>query len=382
MSLFLATFFLIYGGMHYYLLVKVRGALNPTSPVLVSLIVFMLIMVCAPVIVRASERAGVEWFAIPMAYVGYIWFGFLFLFLVSSFLFDAWRVLVWLTGLVSGRSLSHITSAHRLYFLLSASLAMLIACYGIVEAGSIRTERIVIKTRKLPKEQGILRIVQISDVHLGVIVRESRVRRILDEVKRADPHILVSTGDLFDGQTDSLSEAIPLFKELGPRFGKFAVTGNHEFYAGLGEFLSFADKAGFRVLRGDGVSIEGVINIAGVDDIAGVPSHLYKGADEKRLLSGLDPGLFTLLLKHRPVVEERALGLFDLQLSGHTHKGQIFPFGYIVKRLFPYLAGEFDLGRGSHLYVSRGTGTWGPPIRFLAPPEVTVIELVPAGEAP
>jgi uncharacterized protein len=382
MSLFLVTFFLIYGGMHCYLLLKVRGALSPTPLVLVSLVIFMLIMVCAPLIVRVSERAGVEWFAIPMAYVGYIWLGFLFLFCVSSLLCDVWRALVCLAGLASGKSLSHIGSAHRLYFLLSASLATLIACYGIVEAGSIRTERIVIKTHKLPKEQGIIRIVQISDVHLGVMVRESRLRRIIDEVKRADPHILVSTGDLLDGQTDSLSGTIALFKEVEPRFGKFAVTGNHEFYAGLGEFLSLAGKAGFRVLRGEGVSIQGVINIAGVDDIAGIPPHLYKGADEKRLLSGLAPGLFTLFLKHRPVVEEGALGLFDLQLSGHTHKGQIFPFGYMVKKLFPRLAGEFDLGHGSRLYVSRGTGTWGPPIRFLAPPEVTVIELVPAGEAP
>jgi hypothetical protein len=112
-----------------------------------------------------------------------------------------------------------------------------------------------------------------------------------------------------------------------------------------------------------------------VDDPAGGE---YANTDEPAVLSAIPEGRFALLLKHRPYVDEKSLGLFDLQLSGHTHKGQIFPFTLVVKLLFPVDAGRVNMENGSTLYVSRGTGTWGPPIRFLSPPEVTVIDLVPS----
>ena len=378
MSLFLVTFFLLYGGMHFYILMKARGAFSLGPLVLVPLVIFMIAMVLAPVFARISERAGLEWCALPIAHVGYLWFGFLFLFVCSTLFLDVVRLLFYLAGLATGGGLSRIAAARTIPFCLAASCALLVTCYGMVEAEQIRTGRLAIKTDKLTKKTGAVRIVQISDVHLGLMVRESRLRRIMDQVRQADPDILVSTGDLLDGQTDSISRLIPLMEELKPRLGKFAITGNHEFYAGLANFIDFAEKTGFTVLRGEGRSVGGVLNVAGVDDRAGIPLHLYRDVPEKELLSGLDRRLFTLLLKHQPLVDRKAVGLFDLQLSGHTHDGQIFPFKYVVRLFFPYTAGHFDLGRGSHLYVNRGTGTWGPPIRFLAPPEITVIDLEPA----
>jgi hypothetical protein len=119
-----------------------------------------------------------------------------------------------------------------------------------------------------------------------------------------------------------------------------------------------------------------VINIVGVDDPTGVQMKIERLVSEKALLSRLPKGRFTLFLKHRPVIDQEALGLFDLQLSGHTHKGQIWPFTYLSGISYPLSDGRFDLAKGSILYVSRGTGTWGPPIRFLSPPQITVIELV------
>jgi len=377
MSLFLLTFFVLYGGMHLYALMKARSAFGFGPAVLLLLAVFMLIMVLAPVIIRVSEKAGLEGFAIPMAYVGYIWFGVLFLFFCGSILFDLWRLVVYVIGAATGKDLSAVTGALRFYFSVAAFGAILIAGYGFLEAEHIKTERIVMETGKLPEGMEALRIVQISDVHLGLIVRNGRLRKIIDEVKKAKPDVLVSTGDLLDGQTDSLSHLTSMFKEVEPRFGKFAITGNHEFYAGLPNFIAFAGEAGFKVLRGDAAGAEKVINIAGVDDIAGKPFGEYRAVAEKDLLGKLDRKVFTLLLKHRPVVDPEAVGLFDLMLSGHTHKGQIYPFIYVTRIFFPFAAGRFDIGKGSQLYVSRGTGTWGPPIRFVSPPEVTLIEVRP-----
>jgi predicted MPP superfamily phosphohydrolase len=118
------------------------------------------------------------------------------------------------------------------------------------------------------------------------------------------------------------------------------------------------------------------MTIAGVDDPTGKRFGLFRGPAEQVLLSKVPRGRFTILLKHEPVIAKEAQGLFDLQLSGHTHKGQIFPFNYIVKIFYPHDAGLVHLPHNAFLYVSRGSGTWGPPIRFLSPPEVTIIHVV------
>ncbi len=230
------------------------------------------------------------------------------------------------------------------------------------------------KSPKISPESGRIRIVQISDVHLGLIVREDRLRSIAAAVKKAGPDILVSTGDLVDGQISRLNDLAEMLGEITPRFGKFAITGNHEFYAGIEQSLEFTKRAGFTILRGSAVS--GPITIAGVDDPVAKAFGLSSPVSEKELLQTLNGNKFILLLKHRPLVDQKCTGLFDLQLSGHVHKGQICPFGILTKIYYPLHAGYGKLTGNAHLYVSRGSGTWGPPIRFFAPPEVTVIDLV------
>jgi predicted MPP superfamily phosphohydrolase len=275
---------------------------------------------------------------------------------------------------------SHLRPSPAVAFYLPLVAALLIAGYGYGEARNVRTERITIKSKKIPESVGSLKIVQISDVHLGLIIRQERLGRILDLVKAAKPDIFVATGDLVDGQINGMPGLAEMFDEIRPPYGKFAITGNHEFYAGLSQALSFTGKAGFTILRGEAVTVGGLLNIAGVDDPAGRNLGLAKDVNEREMLSGLPPEHFTLLLKHRPLVDKEAAGRFDLQLSGHVHKGQIFPFSIATKLYYPVEAGLAEIG-GSLLYVSRGTGTWGPPIRFLSPPEVTIIELV-ADNAP
>jgi len=372
--LFITTFTSIYTSLHVYAFFKLRRAvaLSGASTALVAL--FMILMILTPILVRVVESADFERTAKGFAYVGYTWMGFLFLFVMAALTVDVWRLLVYLAGAVLKTDLNTVKLSARQAFFLPLFAGVLAAGYGLFEASNIRTETLVLKSPKITRP---IRIAQISDVHLGLLVREGRLARILEKVKAASPDIFVSTGDLVDGQTDSLNGVGNLLREIKAPLGKFAVTGNHEFYAGLDRSLQFTKQAGFRVLRGETASVDGLIQIAGVDDPAGGGYGRSREVPERQLLSGLPRDRFTLLLKHRPQVEEGALGLFDLQLSGHAHKGQIFPFSLIHHVLFPYIAGLYDLSSGSLLYVSRGSGTWGPPIRFLAPPEVTVIDLVP-----
>ncbi len=376
MYLFLIIFLLIYSGIHFYAFLKVRAAFAPGTAYSLSLIIFMSLMVFTPFIVRISEGYGFEHFARILSYAGFTWMGILFLFLAFSVTLDIFRLIVYSAGLILGRSFSFLKLPALFCFLAPFIISILIAGYGSFEAGNIRTENIVIKTSKIPESIGSFKIVQISDVHIGLIVREERLKRILREVKAANPDMLVSTGDLVDGQINNLSALVKFFKEIKPMYGKYAITGNHEFYAGLNQALGFIKEAGFTILRGKGLTVEGLINIAGVDDRAGKPYGLFTDVPEKELLSRFSGENFTVLLKHRPDVNKDAVGLFDLQLSGHTHKGQIFPFSLGTKLFYPVDSGLSEIANNAYLYVSRGSGTWGPPIRFLSPPEVTVIELV------
>jgi predicted MPP superfamily phosphohydrolase len=376
MSLFLITFFLIYGCMHFYAYLKVRSALVPGIAATLCIIFFMLVMTLAPLIIQKSEQYGFDLFARIMSYVGYSWMGILLIFFVCSLVIDTFRLVLYAGEFIVQGNFNYLKPTPRLAFFTALILSLSVSIYGSFEARDIVTEKVSITTSKLPEEVERLKIVQISDVHIGLIVREDRVNRIIKEVRRVHPDMLISTGDLVDGQIDNLASLSDILQEINPPYGKFAITGNHEFYAGLEQALDFTRKSGFTLLRGEGRTVNDVINIVGVDDPAGKRYGLFKDVSEKELLSKFHNGKFTLLLKHRPLIDKKSLGLYDLQLSGRTHKGQIFPFSVFTKLRYMNHAGYLKLMENTHLYVSRGSGTWGPPVRFLSPPEVTVIEII------
>jgi predicted MPP superfamily phosphohydrolase len=377
--IFLFVFLSIYSGIHLYCFLKIKRALIFSSRGTDILAIFMALMVFAPVIVRILEKHDFEFTARLVAYLGYSWMGLLFLFVSSILVLDIFRLLLYICALILQSDFSGISPSPRLSFIISLTLSVIIGGYGAFEAQRIRLEHVIIETHKIPQNLGRLKIVQISDVHLGLLVREKRLKKILHRVNSANPDILVSTGDLLDGQTDNLSNLAKMLSEVSTTYGKFAVTGNHEFYAGIARALEFTKNAGFTILKGEGLTVSGVLNIAGVDDPAESRFGLGTKVLEKRVLAALPREKFTLLLKHRPLVDKEALGFFDLQLSGHIHKGQIFPFNLITTLFYPVASGLNNIETTAGLYVSRGSGTWGPPIRFMAPPEVTLIELVYIG---
>ena len=202
-----------------------------------------------------------------------------------------------------------------------------------------------------------------------------------------DADIIVCTGDLIDMQMDHLDGLGQLMSSLQARYGKYAVLGNHEALAGLPASRRFIERIGFKLLSGSGVSIDRLINLVGVDDPAVAGRFQQSTVDEPALLKRFDNGLYTLLLKHQPVVEQQSTGLFDLQLSGHTHGGQcrLPGFGAILTSSQHWKRYEAGLYRADDttLYVSRGLGMEGfgtPRARFLCPPEVVSITL--RGEGP
>lgn len=238
-----------------------------------------------------------------------------FFFVSICFMIDLYRLLLPPAEMILNSDLSRIALSHRSVFFMGFFLSILITSYGLFEAVHIRTEHFEIRSQKIPETVGSVRIVQISDVHLGLMVREKRLNRILSAVRAAEPDIFVSTGDLVDGQMDNMSALAGMLREIRTRYGKYAVTGNHEFYAGLERSLDFTKKAGFTLLRDEGLTIAGLINIAGVDDPAGKRPELDGSVSEKELLSRFPRELFTLVLKHRPLVIRRygAILIFSFQ---------------------------------------------------------------------
>ncbi|MDD5100881.1 MAG: metallophosphoesterase [Syntrophales bacterium] len=376
-GLFLLVFFLIYGGFHFYFFLKVRAAFAPGAVIQMILIAFLILAMMAPIIVRVSERYGFETLARVMSWAGYVWMAVLLLFFSVSLLIDLYRLLIHISTLLSGTGAGLWIPSSRTAFSLPAAIALAMVVYGSFEALNVRTETLEIRSAKIPKSVERIRIVQISDVHVGVLVQGKRLERILRKVREAAPDLLVSTGDLVDGQIDSMTEAAAQLRAILPRHGKFAVTGNHEFYAGIDEALDFTAKAGFTALRGGVVTVADAIDLVGVDDPGMHGPGLEGRSSDREVLTRANPGHFTILLKHQPRVEQDGSGAFDLQLSGHTPRGQIFPFSLITRLVFPFHSGNYRLADGALLHVSRGTGTWGPPVRFLSPPEITVIDLIP-----
>lgn len=368
MILFLLTFLCLYGGINFYFFFRARSVLHFSGPLQVLLLVLLILLILAPAVVRTLESLHCEQAARFVACVGYVWMAFVFLFFVLSVSLELVRFLHKLIVPETG-TLTLKAATFGLSVILSAGLVV----YGCVDARRIRVKTLQIPVQQVIPGDGNLRIVQISDVHVGIIIRNDRLTPILEKVREAKPDILVSTGDLLDGELDNIMTDAERFAAIPAPAGKFAVLGNHEYYAGVSRSIEFTEAAGFQILRDDVTQAAG-ITIFGEDDITGrKPGSTPKSAAFLKALAEKQDG-FVLLLKHQPHIRETAN--FNLQLSGHTHGGQLFPFGFIVKLYFPRTYGLHTLSENKLLYISRGTGTWGPPVRIFAPPEITVIDLI------
>lgn len=343
---------------------------------------FLVAMVVAPIAVRLLDRHGLPLASRYLAYICYTWMGLLFFFFWMSICLDVFNVSMRILALLPGSTTSRFVWTGKNSFVLLTLGVVILGVWSAFSAWQIRLDRVVLQTTKLPAGKSTLTIAQISDVHLGLMVGERRMSRIIRLLERAKPDVLVCSGDLVDAQMERFDNLAAMLAKIKAPLGKFAVMGNHEFYAGISQSERFLKAAGFMLLRNQEYSQDDLFRIVGMDDPVGRRRYKEEAAanlSEGVLLARSNSQVFTILLKHRPTVENESLGQFDLQLSGHTHGGQIFPFNLVVKHYYPNQNGLYQLDKGSTLYVSRGTGTWGPPMRFLSPPQITLIELVRVG---
>jgi predicted MPP superfamily phosphohydrolase len=367
--------------MHLYAFLRLRYTFQLKGLVASLLFLLMTVMIFLPFIVRVAEQAGMANTALISAWFAYLWMGLIFIFTSALFFTDIVCILFNFILRPFYRQSQNVFSLSK-GCKLALYISVFISIYSFIEASQIRSEHVVIYSSKLPPLINKVRIVQISDVHIGLLLQEWRLVRILEKVRAANPDILVSTGDLIDGKLNrdnAISELNPLaslIKSVSAPLGKFAVVGNHEVYAGLPQSLAFSRAAGFTMLRNQSQFLNNGITITGVDDPVADAMSINTQESEASILNLVPITSFSLLLKHRPEIIPKSDGHFDLQLSGHVHGGQIFPFNFFVKLVHPIPCGISTTKAGSNIYVSRGTGTWGPPMRLLVPPEVTIIDII------
>jgi predicted MPP superfamily phosphohydrolase len=360
---------------HRYVLERVVFA-APFPPVLEALLATIAVALSLGVILQpAIERFVPARLARAIAWPAYVWMGAFFLLLCTTLGAEALAALARL-ALPAGSLDGPEFAAWRA--LAIAAVGGAATALGVAEAlRGPRVARVELRLARWPSGLDGFRIVQISDIHIGTLLDRRFAAALAERVNELAPDLVAVTGDLVDGSVDRLRDEVAPFGALRARHGVYFVTGNHDWYSGAVDWVGHLRELGFVALRNERVTIgaNGAhFDLAGVDDHRG-DWRQGSPCDVDRALGDRDASVPVVLLAHDPATfAEASRHGVDLQLSGHTHGGQIWPFRWLVRLSVPWVEGLHERN-GSRLYVSRGTGFWGPPLRFLAPAEITEIVL-------
>ena len=352
----------ILGAIHLYIWQRFVAAPDLPEPwfAVATVAIFALApgLVLAMLAGRRLPRASAR----PLLFFAYTWFGFAVYLLIGAALSN----LACAVGLAGARSAA----------IGGAGGAALVVLYGLVHArrGPF-VRRVRVPLANLPASADGYTIVQLTDVHIGHVLGRDFAANVARRVNALAPDLIVLTGDIVDGRLSELVPHVEPLRELRAVDGVFAVTGNHEYYWDVDAWLAHLGSLGMRFLRNERVTVRGAFELAGVDDSTSAAMAVGHGEDIPRALAGRDPALPLVLLAHHPssIARAQAAGV-DLQLSGHTHGGQLLPLGWLSRLFEPHVAGLARFG-ATWLYVSEGTGFWGPPLRVGTSCEIAAITL-------
>ncbi|MBC6446622.1 metallophosphoesterase [Actinokineospora xionganensis] len=342
----------------------------------VALAVLAVLLVAALVLPRRIGIDAARWIVWP----GYLWFAVLFYLFVILMVLEIPRFVAnrWPKATATDES-------RRLFLARGAAVVAAVAAPTTVGAGMVsalsapEVKRFTVPIRRLDPTFAGFRIAVVSDIHLGPILGRSHAERLVRMINETQPDLVAMVGDLADGTVAELGHAAEPLRDLVSREGTYFVTGNHEYYSGHQQWITELERLGLHYLRNTRTQITRAgktFDLAGITDLTG--KAFDDGPDVVGALRGRDETKPAVLLAHQPVqVTDAARAGVDLQLSGHTHGGQLYPFHHVVGLAQPAVSGLSKVD-DTWLYVTNGAGFWGPPVRVGAAPDITVLELVSA----
>jgi predicted MPP superfamily phosphohydrolase len=393
-----AVFFLVatavLGGMHAYIWLRLVRDPELGDPYRRALTVLLALAALAvPGSMFLARRFPSASTRLVLA-AAFTWLGTAFLLFTALLAVDAVRALAaaaqWLASL--GREAGPPADPERRVFLARAAAGSAVLAAGGAAGLGFRTavsdpdlHEVPVRLERLPRELSGFTLAQITDLHVGPSIGEKHVKRVVELTNAARPDAVVITGDLVDGGVEELRRSTEHLARLRAPQGVYFVTGNHEYYSGAAEWMEELRRYGIRVLRNERVALGDAgpggrtIELAGVDDWSARPGSPGRWAALDQALGGRDPERPLVLLAHQPRgVPEAVRAGVDLQISGHTHGGQLYPWTLVVGAVFQYFRGLYRRREGERegqIFVSCGTGYWGPPIRLGAPAEIAKIVL-------
>lgn len=348
---------------------------------MVAMIVMLALSMAALPFAEYARRHKQDPCADPLAGAGFVAMGFFSSLLVLTLLRD----FALIGGFAATGAVIELAVMEQVRTWSAAAvpvLATTMSFVGYVNARRrARIRRVDVPIEGLPAPLHGFTIAQVTDVHVGATIKRPYVERIVEAVNALQPDMVAVTGDLVDGSVARLAPHTEPLKRLTSRYGTYFVTGNHEYYSGAHAWIEEMRRLGLSVLLNEHVVLEhggAKLVVAGVTDLSAHHFDASHRTDPEGAVAGAPDDAIRILLAHQPrsAIAASKAG-YHLQLSGHTHGGQFFPWNYVVRLFQPFTTGLYRLG-GLWLYVSRGTGYWGPPKRFGAPSEITCLRLVPA----
>jgi uncharacterized protein len=370
--IFIGIVLTIYGSVNFYIFIRGWQVFSKIPVIrIIYIILFLLLCLSFPA-GQVLERIRICTISNLFIWVGSFWLGFMSYFFFSILILDILRGLNGIFNFFPQFVTADLEKSKLVTGISVIALSVIIIAAGYINACIPKIKKMDFTIAKKAGEMSSLHIVAVSDIHLGTIISNSRLERLVNSMNSLEPDIILLAGDIVDSDLapvikNNLGETL---KKLKSKYGIYAVTGNHEYIGGVEEAVNYLSALDITVLRDRVVKINNSFYIAGRDDRSIGQFTGGKRKELEKVIEGVDSNLPVILMDHQPFfLKKTAETSVDLQLSGHTHHGQLWPFNFITSMIYEVSAGNAKINN-TYFYVSSGFGTWGPPIRTNSRPEI------------
>ncbi|MDP4173554.1 MAG: metallophosphoesterase [Bacteroidota bacterium] len=373
--IFISIILVIYGLINFYIFIRGWQAIPRDSSLRTYYLIIFLVLSISYIAGRALEKNYISPLSSSLIWMGSFWLGMMVYFLLGVIVLDILRLINHFTGIFPDAMERDWQKTKFITAIVLTGIVIITVIAGRINAITPRIYKMNIRVKKHVDSLKTLNIVAASDIHLGTVIGNGRLLYLVNKINSMNPDIILLPGDIVDEDLrpvikQNLGETL---KKLKAKYGVYAITGNHEFYGGVEAATRYLTDHGIEMLRDKTIKINNSIYLIGREDRT--LNQVRKRKSLQELMEGVDKNMPLILMDHQPFeLDEAVQNGIDLQISGHTHHGQLWPFNFITNRVYEVSWGYKKKGN-TNVYVSSGFGGWGPPIRLGNRPEIVNIKL-------